>query len=470
MDKRKKEMLERLRVVKAEEEKELEKVGLKDRVNIKRVQYLSDIQIYRTVIDEDTGEHKKSEELDTLCIVSVEEINKETGNIVMKYYSGDMLLGTEAKGVGQNEPAIIPSPEYLRMYEEDKPIKDLVADLKEILREKEEKKAQEKSDKEDGIERGLKGITLEELEQEKKKEELEKKEKVVAGNEQEEVRQRARGYIQVIDVDQVKVDDVRTFREAYNIPEDVKKIGFKYPVTDEQRVISDDLSFDMIDADDYSIDVTRDGKRREDLFIVDDATGDNPMYDDVTHVNINKTVDRDSNSTLKRFKAVNPAPEVKNNGLSYISVRQKEIGGHVKVYADGKDMDGNDVEGHEFETTVTKIHTDNDMEKVFNNKNGRYNLREIDQEVKTHGLKGEETTSHKNADGKANTMELCDRPEICGTDPEITWEELSERTGEGIEKLKARYKKEWDGKRTPNDIVEAIQSDYEMLQSHNHNL
>ena len=315
MDKRKKEMLERLRVVKAEEEKELEKVGLKDRVNIKRVQYLSDIQIYRTVIDEDTGEHKKSEEPDTLCIVSVEEINKETGNIVMKYYSGDMLLGTEAKGVGQNEPAIIPSPEYLRVYEEDKPIKDLVADLKEILREKEEKKAQEKSDKEDGIERGLKGITLEELEQEKKKEELEKKEKVVAGNEQEEVRQRARGYIQVIDVDQVKVDDVRTFREAYNIPEDVKKIGFKYPVTDEQRVISDDLSFDMIDADDYSIDVTRDGKRREDLFIVDDATGDNPMYDDVTHVNINKTVDRDSNSTLKRFKAVNPAPEVKNNGL-----------------------------------------------------------------------------------------------------------------------------------------------------------
>ena len=294
----------------------------------------------------------------------------------------------------------------------------------------------------------IKIYDLSKLEEQEKAEQDEIKETVDTGSEDEKeqikMKPSVRAYIQEIDVDGVMIDDVRTFREAYNIPKEVKKIAFKYPVTDAQKKVSDDLSFDMLDENGNSIEETSDGIRREDLFKVDDSTGDNPIQDNVIHENIDadRTVDNDSNSTLKRFIAVNSHPDIK---LNYISVRQKELGDHAEIYAEGKSQYSNDVVGRQLDTTVTPIYTDNTLNKVFRNIHGKYNINNIRDEASMYLQDGKEgSIPHEAADGERNPIPLEN-----GFIPEtqITWDQLAKSIGKTREETyelfcstKLRYK------------------------------
>ena len=69
------------------------------------------------------------------------------------------------------------------------------------------------------------------------------------------------------------------------------------------------------------------------------------------------------------------------------------------------------------------------------------------------------------ADGKENTDVRIQSAYIPGT--EITWEELSNETGESVLKLQDRFQRELENGKEPSDILDEIEYDYEMT-GHEH--
>jgi len=81
-----------------------------------------------------------------------------------------------------------------------------------------------------------------------------------------------------------------------------------------------------------------------------------------------------------------------------------------------------------------------------------------------------EDVTVEDVDSKTNNDRDLSNTVIPGTDPEVTWGELSDRTNESIDNLLKRYEKEWQSYKTPNEIIETIEADYDRLNSHGHNI
>ena len=111
-----------------------------------------------------------------------------------------------------------------------------------------------------------------------------------------------------------------------------------------------------------------------------------------------------------------------------------------------------------------KIQYNSEPQQVVGYGDGSYKGMEVDEEAREHVEHGDdkENIAVENADGNENTIETCDNPYVPGT--EMTWEELSEETGEGITKLQERFDRELKEGKEPKDIVDEIEYDYGMVE------
>ena len=212
MEKAKKEMLERLKNVESMEEYNLEMLGKADDVEIDDVKYLGQAELNYKV-----NGKKETEIINVYAVIEGKTI---------KYYSDDMPLAAETQNIGHRIPAIIPSPEYEKIYEEDNPIKDIIENLKQ-----KEKEEQERPEKERIV------ASLRELEKEEKEEQKQK-----VKNEEFEVQKsndligrKPKYVIQTIDIDKTYIDDWTTVRKGFNIPSGVEKIAIAKPMQKDEN-------------------------------------------------------------------------------------------------------------------------------------------------------------------------------------------------------------------------------------------
>lgn len=110
------------------------------------------------------------------------------------------------------------------------------------------------------------------------------------------------------------------------------------------------------------------------------------------------------------------------------------------------------------------------MQEIIDGRRGIHNRDNIDKEADMHENHGDDTDNIKkeNADGDINTHEICELDIVPGTDK--TWEQWADELGDSKEELKERFEREINkNPRKPEDIVQDIEADYEMLNSHEHN-
>lgn len=315
---------------------------------------------------------------------------------------------------------------------------------------------------EDKQDKELKSDKLNELEQEKLKDKKEDKKK---DNKNNRIGEKPKYIIQTVDVDKAYIDNWHTLRNKLRLPSEVKELAFAYPNTDEDKKLSDDLVAIMLDKDGRRIKETSNGTKITDVLTVDNATGDNPMYDDNTKLELEGYAEKNKNMTMKRFKAKGI-----NDNNFYLSVEQKEVGSYAEIYAGGKTHDGNDPVEMQLETDNIGIQTSLEMQEIMNGKRGIHNRDNMDKEADMHEEHGDDIDKIKkeNADGNENTFELCDLEIVPGTDK--TWDEWAEELGDSKVNLQKRFEREVNkNPRKPEEIVADVESDYEMLNNHEHN-
>ncbi len=426
MDKKREELLEKLKEVKAKAEYDLKNnhIGYENCT-------IKDVIHYNKKVELINKQTNEKEEFD-LCVVVVEDPDtKETSR--MCYLNGEEVDFSE----------------LMLKYESPEPIKDVVNRTKEN-----EEKPENKQDKE------LKSEGLEQLEQEKLKEKDSKKK-----SDKEDVREKPKYIIQTVDLDQAYVDKLHTLRTKLRLPSEVKELAFAYPNTEDDKKLSDDLTVIMLDSKGRRIDETSSGKKITDVLTVDDSTGDNPMYDDNTKLELGGYAEKNKNMTMKRFKAKGI-----NDNNFYLSVEQKEIGSYAEIYCGGRTHDGNDPVELQLETDNVEIQTDLEMQEIIDGRRGIHNRDNIDLEADMHENHGDDTDKieKENADGDLNTHEICNLDIVPGTDK--TWEQWADELGDSKENLQKRFEREVDkDPRKPEDIVQDIEADYEMLNNHEHN-
>lgn len=426
MDKKREELLKKLKEVKKKAGYDLKNnhIGYENCT-------IKDVIHYNKKVELINKKTNQKEEFD-LCVVVVEDLDtKEISR--MCYLNGEEVDFSE----------------LMLKYESPEPIKDVVNRTKEN-----EEKPENKQDKE------LKSEGLEQLEQEKLKEKDSKKK-----SDNEEVREKPKYIIQTVDVDQAYVDKLHTLRTKLRLPNEVKELAFAYPNTEEDKKLSDDLTVIMLDSKGRRIDETSSGKKITDVLTVDDSTGDNPMYDDNTKLELGGYAEKNKNMTMKRFKAKGI-----NDNNFYLSVEQKEVGGYAEVYSGGRTHDGNDPVEVQLETDNVEIQTDLEMQEIIDGRRGIHNRDNIDLEADMHENHGDDTDKIKkeNADGNRSTHEICELDIVPGTDK--TWEQWAEELGDSKENLQERFEREMNkAPRKPENIVRDIEADYEMLNNHEHN-
>ena len=330
-------------------------------VSIIDIQYLGAIN---WLDERDGGVSEKQKDI----FVIIEE---RKGEILYRYYDEDLeMIAVQM----QSRDEILPSEKY--SFKKDKGY------LKEIenLEEKE----------------SLKKVEEEEIASE---EEIEKSEVTKPQN-----------VIQYIDVDKAYVDDWTTVRKAYGIPHGVTRLAIRDTNSNDKNPLSSNKTIDMLDNKGNVVEKVGEGKNTETintLFEVDDATGNNPMYDDNTKLELEdkkgkNIAERNKGGTIGRFKS-------KKDPDRYISVEQKDIGGYVEVYAGRKTKDGNDPVEIQLETDNVEIQTDMDMQKINREARGNHSADNIDKEADLHEEHGDETDSIaiENADGREDTHEVC---------------------------------------------------------------
>jgi len=243
------------------------------------------------------------------------------------------------------------------------------------------------------------------------------------------------------------------------LPDGVKQIAFAKPLQKDENVLSTDMTMYMLDGSGCIVEEV-DGKTILDFFEADDTTGRNPSIDENAKFELSGHAERDDGHTMRRFRS-------KENPDLHLSVEQKKIGDYAQVYAGRKTMDGNDAVEVQLETRNLPVQTSLEMQKMVAGYKGIYNIEDIDKEVDEHESHGDDMNNiHKeNADGEEHTIEICVSPYIPGT--EITWEELSEKTGESISKLQDRFQREIDNGKKPSQVLAEIEYDYEMT-GHEH--
>jgi len=430
MEKIKEEMLEKLRALKEKAQKD---INLKEGYENFKVKNVIHYKKKVELVNKETGE----KEFFDLCVVVAQ--NDETQEVLEIYY----LNGEEAD-----------FSNIMRKYESATPIKDVV----DATRENEEKPEQDKN-------KDLGKDDLEELELEKEKEEAEKKSK----NEDEKnnkvepefqtkdeglTGKKPKYVMQTVDIDKAYIDNHTTVRRGFGLPSGVEKIAIAKPMQKDENVLSSEITMYMLDNNGNIVQEVN-GKTIEDYFRIDDATGNNPMNDENTKYELDGYAERNQEQTMRRFKS-------KANPDIYLSAEQKKVGEYVEVYAGRKNMDGNDSVEVQLETDNVEIQTSLEMQKIASGYKGLYNIENIDKEVDEHEGHGDDLDkiNVKNADGKDETVIMCNTQYIPGTDK--TWEELSEITGESITKLQVRFEKELLRGKEPQDILDEIEYDYEM--------
>lgn len=431
MNKKDKEMLEKLKNVKQVAEEYFKENNFEN-YNIKNViHYNKKVQL----INKDT---KQKEEFELYAIIAENtDLEKDGEDIFELEYLED------------KEGNLHTISDLIKEYEGFENIKDVV----DKTRENEEKpeKEQEQEFKKDNLEE------LEDKEREEKGEDKEENDKNDLTGE------KATNVYQTIDVNSTYIDNWTTVSKGFDLPPEVKQIAIGKPIQKDNNILSSTMSIYMLDARGNILENVN-GKTIKDYFEIDDATGNNPMYDDNTKLELDGYAEKNKGQTMRRFKS-KESPDL------YLSLEQKEVGQYHEVYVGGKTLDGNDPVEVQLETRNVEIQTDLEEQKIISRYKGMYNKDEMDKEADEHEEHGddEEKMPVDNTDGNELTISLKCKY-IPGTD--MTWEELSDKTNEGIEKLQERFVKELKSNNEPEKIVEDIVEDYEMLEhghEHNHN-
>lgn len=429
MNKEKEEMLEKLRNVKQTAEIDLQEKPGYENYEVRNVKYYGKVEL----INKRTGE-KEGFDLHV-----IEVADKNIGEIEPIYY----LNGKE-----------IDFAELLRDYESPEPIKDLV-DRAEENKEKPEKE----QDKE---------LKIEDLNELEKENEQEKKGETKNVNKKKDEKEESKNdltgkkpkyVIQTIDIDKAYIDNWTTVSKGFDLPPEVKYIAIASPMQKDDNILSSNMTMYMLDNRGNILENVN-GKTIKNFFEIDDATGNNPMYDDNTKLELEKYAEKNKGQTMRRFKS-------KQNPDLYLSAEQKKVGQYVEVYAGRRTRNGNDPVEVQLETDNVEVQTSLEMQKIVSGYKGIYNKEDIDKEVDIHEAHGDDkmNIAKENADGKRTTIEICESSIIPGTDK--TWEELSDQTGEGVKKLQERFEREFEKGKKPEEIIEEIEYDYEMA-GHEH--
>lgn len=422
MNKRKEEMLERLREVKQTAQSDLQDKPGYENYEVKNVKYYGKVELVNKL----TG--KK----DSFDLHTIEVADKEIGEIETIYY----LNGQE-----------IDFAELLRVYESPEPIKDVVDKAEENRQkpEEEQDKELEIQDLNELEEKENEGIVSKEDEEEMSKNDLTGK--------------KPRYVLQTIDVDKAYVDNWTTFRKGFRIPAGVEKVAIAYPMQKDDHILSSTMTLYMLDNRGRILENVN-GRTIRDFLEIDDATGHNPMYDDNTKLELDQYAEKNKGQTMRRFRSI-------QNPDLYLSAEQKRTGGYVEVYAGKRTRGGNDPVEVQLETDNVGIQTSLEMQEIMSGRKGIYQKENIDKEADMHEAHGDDEMriAKENADGDRRTKVECENPFIPGTDK--TWEELSEETGESILKLQERFKREARKGNDPKKIIEIIEQDYEMT-GHEH--
>lgn len=439
MNKEKEEMLEKLREVKQTAEEDLIKnSNTEDKSEVvQNVKHYGNIELTRR----DNGEK------DSFELYKVEIYDYNTDKIKTKIY----LDGHEVDLL-----------ELMQEYEED--ITDTLSN--KLNEKKQEDLNKDKEISDEGKEEKEKIYNLNELEEEKSKEEQEnvKEDEEEKENSKNDLTGKKPTHVlQTVDVNSTYIDNWTTVSRGFNLPPEVKQIAIASPIQKDDYIISSSMTMYMLDSKGNIIENIH-GKTIKDYFELDDATGNNPMYDDNTKYELEGYAEKNKGQTMMRFKS-------KESSSLYLSIEQKEMGGYHEVYAGGRTLDGNDPVEIQLETRNEEIQTSLELQEEFGiTYKGKYEKDDKDKEADL-AEKDEckpEKISLKNADGDKSTVALrCKH--IPGTD--MTWGELSEDTGEGIEILQERFGRELINGREPEVIVKDIERDYEMInrsQEHKH--
>lgn len=426
MNKIKEEILQQLREVKQTAWSDLQGKPGYENYEVKNVKYYGKVEL----VNKMTGEK------DSFDLHIIEAADKSGGEIETIYY----LNGQE-----------IDFAELLRIYESPEPIKDVV-DKAEENKQKPEKEQDKELEIQD----------LNELEDEKEKEDgatSSAKEDEEELSKNDLTGKKPRYVLQTIDVDKAYVDNWTTFRRGFRIPTGVEKIAIAYPMQKDDHILSSTMTVYMLDNRGRILENVN-GRTIKDFLEIDDATGHNPMYDDNTKLELDEYVEKNKGQTMRRFKST-------QNPELYLSAEQKKTGGYVEVYAGKRTRNGNDPVEVQLETDNVGIQTSLEMQEIMSGRKGVYQKENIDKEADMHEAHGDDEMkiAKENADGNKATRVACDNPFIPGTD--ITWEELSETTGEGIKKLQERFEREAKKEKDPNKIIKTIEEDYEMA-GHEH--
>lgn len=454
------DILQQLREMKAEVQNALAvREGYQDYKVTNVVHYNKDVELVAI----ETGEIEYVD----LSVITAEEL--ETGEIIEIYY----LDGEEAD-----------FSQLIKKYESATPIKDVIIatnknlelapeeqdkefvkdDLEELEKERKEEKEQEKRNEQE-----------QEQEQENEEQQQLKNQMDIQNEEQKKTENqmnvqndnkennltgiKPKYVVQTIDVDKTYVDDKTTVREAFKIPGPVKELAIAKPLQEDENVLTKDMTMYMLDSTERVIEEA-DGQTITDLFQADDATGKRPRTEENTKFDLSGHAERDKTNTLRRF-------ESKKNPNMHLSVEEQTITEYAQVYAGRKTLNGNDSVEVQLETRNVPVQTSLEMQKISAGYKGTENIKNIDEEVDLREEKGYDLKNIpvENIDGKVNNTKAVESAYIPGT--EMTWEELSDKTGENIQVLQERFNRELENGKKSDDIVAEIEYDYEMT-GHEH--
>lgn len=309
--------------------------------------------------------NKKNEKFD-LTIVEVQNQKEPEETRVLYYLNGEEVNYLD----------------LLMEYETEEAIRDLINVSKE---NKEKPKKEQKKE--------LEMQDLEELEKEKdsKKKENNKKKN-------EEQKRKPKYIIQEINLDEAYSDNIETVHRAFRLPTNVKKLAFAYPNKEDKYELGNGATIYMLDDNDNIV-----GNAKE-YFKVDDATGKNPIYDDNTEIEVDKTGERHSGKTMRRFESTKIPGQ-------HLSLKQKEVGQYPEVYADREKATQNAYIGNQVNTRNTSLQTSLEIQKINSTYKGIYHPDSIDKEVDTHEEHGDDIDklSKENLDGNEETKAPCEK-------------------------------------------------------------
>ena len=345
---------------------------------------------------------------------------------------------------------IINFEELEKIYEREKPIKDLVEDYikeqskKEMdIGEKEREPEDEKNIK-DGIE-DIKNKGEEKIEEDEKE-----IESVPMGT--EKPKRKPTHVIETIKPDQAKMDYWDSVRKAFGLPSQVKTLAFAYPISTEDKVNYSNITIYMLDNDGNIID----DLDVNDYFEFDSSTGINPMNDNTKRFEEDENkgkVDTKSNDTMVRLKAKNAS-----DSNSYISIEQVNgLDDYHDINAGRKYLVGSQNIEKQLETDHVMVYNSNTERYVNLRDGGKYKLNDIYNEAEDKG-KNQDYIGTEQADG------VVDEPDSYIPNTEITWKQLSEALGDNdIKKLQEEFFKNYNGS-NQNEIINDIKERYERTE------